>query len=122
MLRFLEEYAKHSVLNLGQVLQGLRYFFSHPDIDATRRRGTLGHALASARLRAKRIANDFFFTLLPPHWHHTREELAGMASIPLSRWFQCGYSPWRFTESGDLKEDLGDADRRWDPRCGDSAA
>lgn len=58
MFRFFEEYSKHSALNLGQALQGLRYLF------------------------------------------------------------QCGYSPWRFTESGGYRDPLpADVDRRWDPRC-----
>jgi hypothetical protein len=30
--RFLEEYAKQGVLNLGQALQSIRYFYSHPAI------------------------------------------------------------------------------------------
>jgi hypothetical protein len=117
MKRFLEEYIKHSALNFGQMLQGIRYFFSHPDIDQTAPRGSVKHAVLSAGLRLKRIINDFFFAIVPPHWHHTKEELSSMTKIPMTRWFQYGYCAWRFEESGALKEDLSGVDRRWDPRC-----
>jgi hypothetical protein len=117
MLQFIEEYAKHAALNLGQAMQGVRYLFSHPDIDGVAPRGTLRHLTASMRLRATRVAGDFFFALIPPHWHHTREELRGMAPISMSRWFQYGYCAWRFTDAGEAKTDLTAVDRRWDPRC-----
>ena len=117
MRQFLEEYAKHAVLNLGQALQGLRYFFSHPDIDAQSPRGTLGHAMRSARKRGRLVANDLFFAAIPPHWHHSPQELQGMCAISAARWFQYGYCAWRFDEAGKEKPDLTGADRRWDPRC-----
>jgi hypothetical protein len=116
--RFLGEYAKHFMLNLGQALQGIRYLSSHPDIDEVAPRRTLRHAALSMHLRSKRIANDLFFAVIPPHWHHTREELAAMTAIPASRWFQYGYCAWRFTDSGAPKDTLPpDIDKRWDPRC-----
>ena len=117
MIRFLEEYIKHFALNFGQALQGIRYFWSHPDIDETALRGTIRHATLSAGLRSKRVANDLFFALIPPHWHHTREELSSMRRTPTLRWFQYGYCAWRFTESGEVKEALAGVDKRWDPRC-----
>jgi hypothetical protein len=118
MLRVLEEYWKHSVLNFAQALHGIRHLFSHPDFDAVAPRGSWRHARLSAGLRSKRLVNDFFFALIPPHWHHTREELAGMAKVPAIRWFQYGYSVWRFNEDGSF-HDYGNAlpDKRWDPRC-----
>ena len=116
--RVFEEYAKHGSLNLGQALQGIRYFYSHPDIDDEAAPGTLLHVALSARLRSKRVANDLFFALIPPHWHHSRDELAVMTRVSLSRWFQYGYCAWRFTDSGDAKEPLPpNIDKRWDPRC-----
>jgi hypothetical protein len=117
-----EEYAGHAALNFGQALQGLRYFFSHPDIDELSPRGTARHAVLSARLRSKRVANDLFFALIPPHWHHTRQELDSIRQVPITRWFQYGYCAWRFTESGAVKADLAGTDRRWDPRCTRPAA
>lgn len=117
MFRFFEEYFKHFALNLGQALQGVRYLFSHPDIDDQARRGSIKHATLSAGLRSKRICNDLFFAVLPPHTHHSREELASMRRTPTSLWFQYGYCAWRFNESGERKADLTGVDRRWDPRC-----
>jgi len=117
MLRWFEEYVKHAALNLGQALQGMRYLFSHPDMDDVAARGTFRHALLSSNLRTKRVLNDLFFGIIPPHRHHTKEELADMCRTPLIRWFQYGYCAWRFTENGDLREDLAGVDRRWDPRC-----
>jgi hypothetical protein len=117
MLQFAEEYAKHAALNFGQAMQGLRYFFSHPDMDRVARRGSLRHAFASVGLRARRIANDLYFALIPPRWHHTREELRGMTQVSMGRWFQYGYCAWRFTGEGAVKPDLSGVDRRWDPRC-----
>ena len=117
MLNWVEEYLKHFALNLGQALQGVRYLWSHPDIDGIAPRGQLRHALLSCRLRTRRIANDLFFALIPPHWHHTREELSGMCRTPFLRWFQYGYCAWRFTDNGTPRDDLTGVDRRWDPRC-----
>lgn len=120
MFRFLEEYAKHSALNFGQALQGIRYVYSHPAVDALARRGSMRHLMKSLGIRTKRILNDLFFAIIPPHWHHTPQELAGMTGTPISRWFQYGYTPWRFDESGQPRKDLpADIDKRWDPRCDD---
>lgn len=117
MLSLIEEYAKHAALNLGQALQGVRYIHSHPDIDEIAPRGTLKHAVLSGRIRSKRVINDLFFAVIPPHWHHTQEELSAMRPVPMSRWFQYGYCAWRFTDTGEPKESLDGVDRRWDPRC-----
>jgi len=117
----LEEYAKHSALNFGQVLHGVVHFGSHPDFDDVAVRGSLRHRVLSARLRATRLGNDLFFALIPPHWHHTPEDLDVMRSVPLGKWFFYGFAAWRFTESGDVKADLSAADRRWDPRCEERA-
>lgn len=115
--RYIEEYAKHTALNLGQALQGLRYLTSHPDIDARAARGTVRHTALSLLLRSRRVANDLLFAALPPRWHHTREELAVMSTVPISRWFQYGYCAWRFEETGEPRTSLAGVDRRWDPRC-----
>ncbi|HEY6641833.1 hypothetical protein [Povalibacter sp.] len=117
MLLFFEEYAKHFALNFGQAAHGIRYFFSHPDADSSSPRGSLKHGLVSSGIRSKRVANDLLFAFIPPHWHHSREELSSMLSISFSQWFQYGYSAWRFTESGEVRADLAGVDRRWDPRC-----
>lgn len=117
MYRWFEEYYKHFALNVGQALQGIRYFYSHPDADSVAARGSLEHFAMSAIVRSKRIANDLFFAVLPPRWHHTSEQLLAMRKISAGRWFQYGYCAWRFTDSGEVKQDLSKVDRRWDPRC-----
>ena len=117
-MRFLEEYAKHTALNLGQALQGLRYLASHPDVDGQAPRGSVRHALLSIALRSRRVANDLFFAAIPPHWHHTPEELRQLVPVPIGRWFLYGYCAWRFGDDGQPRADLGpQIDRRWDPRC-----
>src|SRR5262249_5382677 len=114
---FLEEYVKHTALNLGQALQGLRYLTSHPDVDPRASRGVPRHALLAVALRSRRVANDLFFAAIPPHWHHTADELRVMTTVPIGRWFQYGYCAWRFAEDGAPRRDLGPhVDRRWDPR------
>lgn len=114
---FIVEYASHTALNLGQALQGLRYFHSHPDFDAVAPRGGFRHLRLSMALRGKRVCNDFFFATWPPHWHHTPDEIASLHGVPLHRWFQYGYCAWRFDETGQKKELNGQEDPRWDPRC-----
>ena len=120
MFEWIEEYAKHATLNVGQALQGMRYILTHPDIDRVAARGTVRHAWLSMKLRGRRVANDLLFAILPPRWHHTKEELAGMRATSFKRWFQYGCCAWRFTETGSLRDDLTDVDRRWDPRCIDA--
>jgi hypothetical protein len=113
-----EEYAKHAVLNFGQALQGIRYLFSHPDSDEVAVRGSLRHLILSLRLRTKLVANDLVFAAMPPHWHHSRQELAGMRPVPARMWFQYGYCAWKFDEAGAARTTLpANIDRRWDPRC-----
>lgn len=117
MFEWIEEYAKHSTLNIGQALQGLRYLFTHPDVDRIAPRGSSRHAVLSFRLRAMRVLNDLLFALLPPRWHHSAEDLAHMRRISFKRWFEYGYCAWKFTATGELRTDMSDADPRWDPRC-----
>ena len=117
MLGWLEEYYKHSALNFGQALQGVRYLYSHPDVDSVASRGSPTHLTRSLLLRSKRVANDLFFAVIPPRWHHTPRQLNAMRGISAAQWFRYGYCAWRFTNDGEVKTDLSKADRRWDPRC-----
>ncbi|MEO7689741.1 MAG: hypothetical protein ABIS51_10690 [Sphingomonas sp.] len=119
MPNWLEEYSKLFALNFGQACQGVRYLFSHPKIDRYAPAGSPQHVCRSIGLRSHLVANDLMFAVLPPRWHHTREELAGMRAISWARWFQYGYCAWRFTETGEVRADLSSVDRRWDPRCDD---
>jgi len=117
MKKFATEYLKHSALNLGQALQGLRYIHSHPDIDRIAKRGSVKHVFCSVLVRTIVIVNDLYFSLFPPHWHHTAEEIKSFHAAPIGLWFQYGYCAWRFDENGSSKELSGEEDRRWDPRC-----
>jgi hypothetical protein len=118
MLNFIEQYTKHAALNFGQACQGVRYIYSHPDIDRVALKGSFKHFMLSLKLRAKRVLNDIFFTVTPPQWHHTRKQLEQMKPISHARWFQYGYCAWRFNNDGTVKINLpSDVDKRWDPRC-----
>lgn len=119
-MRFFEEYIKHAALNFGQAVQGIRYFYSHPLADDLAPRGGLQHFIHSFFLRTPQILNDLFFAVIPPHWHHSRQELQQMCATSFFLWFQYGYCAWRFTEAGELKPTLDGVDRRWDPRCDDA--
>ena len=114
---FFTEYANHSVLNLGQALQGIRYIYSHPDIDRIAKRGTFKHFGCSVILRFSLILNDLYFSIFPPHWHHTEEEIKSLHLASFKKWFQCGYCAWRFDDNGNYKILTGEEDKRWDPRC-----
>lgn len=117
MFLFFKEYIKHTALNFGQACQGIRYLFSHPDIDKLAPRGSFRHFYLSLPLRSKRVANDLFFAAIPPHWHHTPKQLEVMRTISIGKWFQYGYCAWKFTKDGKPKTDLTNVDKRWDPRC-----
>lgn len=120
MLAYLEAYLKHSALNFGQAAQGLRFLFTHPDVDAVAPPGTVRHVMGSVRIRSRRLANDMFFAMIPPHWHHTPEECRSFRPYPAARWFDAGYRPCRFTETGEfLPPDAVTREARWDPRCKD---
>jgi len=115
-----EEYGKHAALNFGQALHGLRHIASHPRIDRTARRGTVRHAWRSIGLRAKLVANDMLFAILPPRWHHSDEELQAIRTLPLTRWFLAGLAPYRLDEKGELlPAEQVRREPRWDPRCDD---
>lgn len=112
------EYIRHSALNLGQVAQGVRYLVTHPDYDRIAPPGTIKHVLRAVPLRLKRIANDLLFAVLPPRWHHTRDELKIFRRGSVKTWYQAGFGPHRFTEAGDLLPEPAIVhEARWDPRC-----
>jgi hypothetical protein len=116
--RFVEEYVKHSALNVGQLMHGLRYLHSHPDFDEVAERGSVRHLTLSLSLRMRRAGNDLWFALIPPHWHHSTEELRTLSGVSVVRWFGYGYSAWRFADDGSAIPDAHDTeDGRWDPRC-----
>lgn len=112
------EYLRHSALNFGQAMQGIRYFYSHPTIDKIAIRGTPRHFHLSLRIRIKLILNDLFFAVIPPQWHHSEAELASLHEFSVWMWFEAGFMPWKFKDETLQKRTLtGSEDRRWDPRC-----
>ena len=117
MHNFFIEYYRHSMLNFGQALQGIRFFYSHPDIDPIAPRGSWRHFKLSVLKRSKLIMNDLFFAIIPPHWHHTTEEIKSFHLYPPAKWFVFGYCAWRFDGDGNLLKLTGNEDPRWDPRC-----
>jgi hypothetical protein len=115
---FTTEYLRHSALNFGQALQGIRYFYSHPKIDNFAKRGTFRHFFFSLGTRTKLILNDLFFAVIPPQWHHSKVELASLHQFSVRTWFEAGFMPWMFKDETLQKRTLtGNEDRRWDPRC-----
>lgn len=116
--KFATEYFRHSALNFGQAFQGIRYFYSHPKADSLAVRGTFKHFWCSFRLRIKLIANDLFFAIIPPQWHHSESELASLHQFSAQTWFEAGFKPWVFVdESLERRTLTGNEDKRWDPRC-----
>ena len=72
---------------------------------------------AGALVASFSVINDLFFAALPPHWHHSKEDIRSLHGVSLKRWFQYGFCAWRFGENGAEKPLTGQEDRRWDPRC-----
>jgi len=118
MKNFFIAYSRHFILNLGQALQGIRFFYSHPDFDKVALRGSIKHFRYSVTKRLKLILNDLFFAIIPPHWHHSEYELISLHRFTFKTWFEAGYSPWKFVDESLERRTLsGEEDRRWDPRC-----
>lgn len=91
-----EEYLKHTALNLGQVARDVRYFYYHPDVDQIATEGTLKHYSHSVVSRFKSLGNNLFYSIVPPHWHHSKRDLEAMRDASARAWFLHGYAPWRF--------------------------
>ena len=98
MNAFLDEYWKHAALNLGHVARDVRYFYYHPKADKIAKEGTLKHYVHSFARRVPSFANNLFFTVTPPHLHHTKEELAPMCAASFKDWFLHGYAPWTYPD------------------------
>jgi hypothetical protein len=94
----LNEYWKHTALNLGQLVRDFRFFYYHPASDRIAREGTAKHYAASFVHRLRSMGNNAFYAIVPPHWHHTAEDLRSMSSVQTHKWFLHGYAPWRFSD------------------------
>jgi len=67
--KYIKDYAKHSTLNLGQVLRHLRYLTDLPDTPR----------IEAMKQRLRWIANDLYYTVTPGQWHHTQDELGDLS-------------------------------------------
>jgi hypothetical protein len=94
----LDEYWKHTALNLGQATRDIRFFYYHPAADSLVKGGTLTHGLYSMLKRAESLGNNLYYAIIPPHGHHTSSDLRSMSSAPARLWFLHGYAPWRFPD------------------------
>ncbi|WP_413288283.1 hypothetical protein [Bdellovibrio sp. HCB337] len=95
---FTEEYLKHTALNLGQLARDFRYFYYHPDADKVAKEGSLRHYVYSSGRRVKSMGNNLFYSVIPPHWHHTAEDLMTMPAGSMKEWFLHGYAPWEYCD------------------------
>ncbi len=93
-----DEYWKHTALNLGQVARDLRYFYYHPEADKVAQEGSAKHYVASVGRRVRSLGNNIFYSVVPPHWHYTAEDLKSMTPVPAHKWFLHGYAPWQFPD------------------------
>ena len=80
---YMGDWAKHSTLNIGQVIRHLRYFFDLPDTPK----------LQAAKERAKFILNDLIYAVLPPQTHHTPEEIEELTGYSYPELLKLGYDP-----------------------------
>ena len=80
---YMKDYAKHSALNLGQVLRHLRYITNLPDTPK----------LEALKKRLRWLANDLYYTVTPGQWHHTQAELDELSSYSYSDLIRMGFDP-----------------------------
>ena len=96
MKSVVEEYWKHTALNLGQAARDVRYFYYHPEADRIATEGSPKHVAFSFIKRVGSLSNNLFYSIIPPHLHHTREQLGCMTQASTKAWFLHGYAPWKF--------------------------
>lgn len=80
---YMKDYAKHSTMNLGQVLRHLRYITDLPN--------TTKYEALKQRLRF--LANDLYYTIIPPQSHHTQEELDFQNQFSYGELLRMGFDP-----------------------------
>ncbi|MGZ3742467.1 MAG: hypothetical protein ACXWRE_01300 [Pseudobdellovibrionaceae bacterium] len=94
----IEEYWKHTALNIGQATRDIRYFYYHPEADRIAAEGTIRHYAYSSFQRIRSFGNNIFFSIIPPHWHHTKQDLEYMTPASAKEWFLHGYAPWEYPD------------------------
>ncbi len=97
-MTWLEQYFKHSALNLGQAARDLRYFYFHPNADKLNSKSRAFHYFYSFLLRTRSFGKNIFYSVIPPHFHHKREDLEYMLPASESEWFLHGYAPWAYPD------------------------
>lgn len=80
---YFTDYAKHSTMNLGQVLRHLRYL---TDLPNTTKREAL-------KKRLRFLVNDLYYTIIPPQSHHTQEELDFQNQFSYGELLRMGFDP-----------------------------
>ena len=80
---YFTDYAKHATMNLGQVLRHLRYLTDLPD--------TTKYEALKQRLRF--IANDLYYTVVPPQSHHSQAELDEISRFSYRDLLRMGFDP-----------------------------
>jgi hypothetical protein len=81
--KYIKDYAKHSTLNLGQVLRHLRYLTDLPDTPR----------IEAMKQRLRWIANDLYYTVTPGQWHHTQDELDELSQYTYADLLRMGFDP-----------------------------
>ena len=84
---FFVHYWKHAALNFGQAMRDLRYFFDEPNSK---------NIWTAMIRRTGRFLNNIIFTILPPQFHHSSEELREFDKASAKRWYLHGYKPWDY--------------------------
>jgi hypothetical protein len=86
-----EEYVKHTALNLGQAARAVVNLHKmHPDESDLPR---------SIRRSLLELANNLYYAIIPPHTHHTPDELKDLARLRVWEWFLCGYGDREYWQS-----------------------
>ena len=81
---YIKDYAKHSTLNLGQVLRHLKYLTDLP--------GT-NNKIEAIKKRLKYMVNDLYYTVTPGQWHHSQEELDELSKYKYKDLIKMGFDP-----------------------------
>ena len=80
---YLTDYAKHSTMNLGQVLRHLRYITDLPNTPK----------LEAIKKRLRWLVNDLYYTITPGQWHHTQGELDELSQYSYGDLLKMGFDP-----------------------------
>lgn len=80
---YFTDYAKHSTMNLGQVLRHLRYITDLPNTPK----------LEALKKRLRWLVNDLYYTITPGQWHHTQGELDELSQFSYSDLLKMGFDP-----------------------------